>query len=175
MSKDVVDGSEVPCPQGCLAKGGEDVDPQSVVFKVERLKFILQQIDQLNRGVDKHIATFQVVFTGIVTAVASIYVGASKLGIEKDVAAKAMAAMVGVSALVSAFMLMLLVSGVCAWLEYRNDEADILDEMVRPGYRRRPSVVNFWRWHETYFALLVVCAPVGLAFFVTYYLIPSLK
>ena len=56
-------------------------------------------------------------------------------------------------------------ASIISWFDYRNEEVDLLDEAVAPGFRTRPALRNLWRWYETYLSLFIVIA---VAFFYIY-------
>lgn len=149
-------------------------DSQVLDFKMERLRFVLQQIDRLNERLDKRIALYQTLMVAIVSGIASIYVGRAALGIDDAVARTGIYALLVLAYFVTAFVIVLTVVGVLSWRNYRNDEVAIFDDVVRPGYRGTVRMTNFWRWHETYLVLFLACVPVGLNYFVVRFLLRGL-
>jgi hypothetical protein len=69
----------------------------------------------------------------------------------------------------------LIIIGVFSWLDYRNEECDIADEMIGPGYRKRPNPRNFFRWYETYVVAFILCSITIMWTLCAIFLLPAMK
>ncbi len=83
--------------------------------------------------------------------------------------------LLGLLVLLAAFVSVFVVTGVISWLDYRKEEVRILDDAVRVGYRRPPTLSNLWRWHEFYLLVLIVIAVAGICWFTAAEIVPLVK
>ena len=144
-------------------------------FKLERLKFVLQQIDRLNERFHKYIAQFQTLTTAIFGAGAIVFVTWSKGGVAADVAQSVIEGLVGLLAMLGLFIIVFVCTGAISWMDYRHEEVRILNDALGPGYRRPPQLRNFFRWHEFYLVLMIV-GTVGIgSWFAITQIIPIIK
>ncbi|MEW2559073.1 hypothetical protein [Streptomyces griseorubiginosus] len=125
-------------------------------FALERYRYILQQIQAVNENAHRFLAIYQTLATALVGAALALFVGYRKWGLTPDVARSGVIGLLALTTMVAAFTATLIIVGVLAWLDYRNEECDITDELVGPGFRKRPRPGNFLRWHETYVILFIV-------------------
>lgn len=144
-------------------------------FKLERLKFVLSQIDRLNTQLHRHITLFQGLTTAIIAAGAAVVLAWRQYGIGPDLAAATLRGLVGLLCLFSFFIIVLLITGIVAWYDYRSEEARILNEVIGAQYRRFPTYKNFYRWHEFWMIVLVVAATAMIASFAYTSIIPLIK
>jgi hypothetical protein len=75
---------------------------------------------------------------------------------------------------IAAFVVLLIVSGVSSWLDYRREECELTEEFVRPGFRRPPAKKNFWRWYETWIVLFIAASVVFLWWYTARYILPAM-
>lgn len=76
---------------------------------------------------------------------------------------------------VAAFTVTLIVVGAFAWLDYRNEECDITDEMVGPGFRKRPRPGNLTRWYETYVLLFIAVSVITMWVLAGFFILPAMR
>jgi hypothetical protein len=144
-------------------------------FLLERYKFILGELHSLNENIHRYLTLFQALATAIVAAGAALFVSWRKLEISADVARVTIETLLGVLIVLALFIILWIVSGIFSWLDYRNEEVKLLDVVVGQGARAKPSLGNFWRWHETYLLLLLVVIILGSYFFTQCVVIPAIK
>ncbi len=76
---------------------------------------------------------------------------------------------------VAAFTITLMIVGVIAWVDYRNEECDITDEIVAVGFRKRPQIANFSRWYETYVLLFILVSLAVMWLLAGVFLLPAMN
>lgn len=144
-------------------------------FKLERLKFVLQQIDRLNERFHRYVAQFQTLATLIVGAAAAVVVGRTDAQLSVQVTTQLITGLFGLLTLVAVFVIVLIATGMAAWFDYRMEEKRILDEALGAGYRHAPSVRQLLRWHETYVILMIVAATATIDWFVFTSVLPTIE
>jgi hypothetical protein len=147
----------------------------SVEFKLERYKYILQQLNTLNENIHKYLALFQALLTAVVGGIVTVFVSWKNLKIEVETARLGIQGLLGLLIILSSFVLVSIVSGVFSWFDYRKEEVKILDDAIRSGFRRKPSLRNFWRWYETYMVIFILGATIFIYCFVTTNVLPNMK
>ena len=135
--------------------------PSSQSYKLERYKFILQQLHALNENLHKYITLFQTLATAIIAAGAAVFVSWKKLDVTAAVAAAAIEWLLILLALLAFFVVLSIVMGMFSWYDYRREEADLLDAEVGKAFRKRPAWKNLWRWYETYAVVFVVALTIA--------------
>ena len=143
-------------------------------FKVERYKYILQQLHTLNENGHKYLALFQTLATFIVGGGTYLFVSWHSLPISPDVARTSLQGLIGLLILLTIFTLSSLLSGIFSWLDYRKEEVKLLDEEVGIGFRTPPQKGNWWRWYETHMILFVFLVVVSIVIFVETQIIPQI-
>lgn len=124
-------------------------------FEVERYKYLLQQVHTVNENVYRFLAIYQTLATVLVGAALALFVRWDEWKIDPYVAQLGVVSIIVVVTVIAAFTVGLIVVGVLTWLDYREEECELTEEAVRPGYRRPPELRNFWRWYETYIVLFI--------------------
>jgi hypothetical protein len=66
------------------------------------------------------------------------------------------------------------VVGVLSWIDYRQEECELTNEVVRPGFRQPPRPRNFYRWYETYIIFFIVCSIIFMWFYVLTVVVPAI-
>ncbi|MFD9115883.1 hypothetical protein [Streptomyces bottropensis] len=127
-------------------------------FALERYRYILQQIHTVNENAHRFLAIYQTLTTTLVGAALALFVGYKKWEIAPATARDGIVGLLVIATLVAAFTVILIAAGAASWLDYRNEECDITDEIIEPGFRERPRPANFLRWYETYVLLFIVCS-----------------
>ena len=144
-------------------------------FKLERYKYILNEIHFLNENVHKYLSLFQTLATAVVGAAAAVFVSWRKLDIDAGTAVITIRALFTLFAMLAAFVILSVLAGVFSWLDYRREEMELLTETVRPGFRTAPNPKHFWRWYETYVILFMLIIVVGAGLFVEKVIVPAIK
>ncbi|MFJ8020516.1 hypothetical protein [Streptomyces sp. NPDC096311] len=166
------------------AKGGQtmaaagETEPREAVrkeFALERYRYILQQIHAVNENVHRFLAIYQTLATALVGAAVALFVGYRKWEVAPDVARGGVIGLLILATVVAAFTCMLIVVGALTWLDYRNEECDITDEVVGLGFRARPRSGNLLRWYETYVLLFIVVSVVTMWLLAGLFLLPAIR
>lgn len=76
---------------------------------------------------------------------------------------------------VAAFTATLIVVGALSWLDLRNEECDLADEIVGPDFRKRPRPGNFLRWYETYVLLFILVSVITMWVLAALLLLPAMR
>ncbi|MEE1754581.1 hypothetical protein [Streptomyces sp. SP18CS02] len=166
-----------PAPEAALpAPAAGAADPETMrEFSLERYRYILQQIHTLNENVYRFLALYQALATAVVGAALALFVGYESWGLEPATARAGMVALMWLNTVIAGFSVMLIIIGVIAWLDYRREECELTDEIVRPGFRKRPQVRNLFRWYETYIVAFIVTATVFAWVGTVQLLLPTVK
>lgn len=129
-------------------------------FALERYRYILQQIDTLNKNVFKFLSIYQALSTTLAAALIGLLTGYRKAGIEPAIARQGALGLMWLITLVAGFAILLILIGVAGWVDYRNEECELTDQIVRAEFRKKPRMGNFVRWYETYVVLFIVASVV---------------
>lgn len=144
-------------------------------FALERYRYILQQIHTVNENVHRFLTIYQTLATALVGAAVALFVGYRKWEIAPSTARGGVIGLLLLATVVAAFTCMLIVVGALAWLDYRNEECDITDEVVGLAFRARPRSGNLFRWYETYVLLFIVVSMATMWVLAGAFLIPSIR
>ncbi|MGW2743931.1 hypothetical protein [Streptomyces sp. NPDC001450] len=144
-------------------------------FALERYRFILQQIHAVNENAHRFLAIYQTLATTLIGAVLALFVGYRKWGVSPATARGGVIGLLILTTVVAAFTVMLIVVGALAWLDYRNEECDITDEMVGAGFRKRPRPSNFFRWYETYVLLFIIVSVITMWTLASFFVLPAMR
>lgn len=161
-------GGSIPTEGTSKPDGGRGHD-----YKLERYKFLLQQISFLNENAFRTLTLYQTLAAGILGAGVGLFVGRSELGIDAATARLGLRALIGLLGLVTLFVVLSIGAGVASWVDYRKEEADLLDAEIAPGFRERPKLGNLWRWYETLFAMTAIVVFLAVWGFVESRIIPK--
>jgi hypothetical protein len=153
----------------------EQEKDQSISFKVERYKFILQEIHSLNENVHRYLTLYQTLATTIIGAGILVFVNWKGFGITPNTAKVGIQALIGMLVILSLFIIIQIIAGIFSWMDYRNEEVKLLDEVVRKGYRSPSKISNLWRWSETYFVLFILAIAVFISIYTETNIIPLIK
>ncbi|MFD8272384.1 hypothetical protein [Streptomyces flaveolus] len=157
----------------------DDTEPESSViskeFALERYRYILQQIHAVNENAYRFLAIYQALATTLVGAALALFVGYRRWQVGPATARDGVVGLLILATVVAAFTVMLIVVGALAWLDYRNEECDITDEMVRPGFRKRPIAKNLLRWYETYMVLFIAVSVITMWILAGVFVLPAMK
>ena len=152
-----------------------DEDDKKSEFKLERYKFILQQINTLNENVHKYLTLYQTLATAIVGGVVLIVVSWKQLKIEAHIARAGVEGLLCLYVVLTLFIVVAIGAGIASWFDYRKEENEVLDEVVREGYRKPPQLGNLWRWNETYVLLFIVLMALVVCGYIGFWLMPLIK
>jgi uncharacterized iron-regulated membrane protein len=142
---------------------------------VERYKYILQQLHASNENVHRFLALYQSLATAIAGAGLALFVGYKKWGIGAPTAQAGMVGLACLLSVVAGFTILLVISGVFTWLDYRKEECELANALTKPGFRRPPELRNFLRWYETYVILFVAASMVAIWALLTIFAIPNMR
>ncbi|MFB9541690.1 MULTISPECIES: hypothetical protein [Streptomyces] len=161
-----------------MAEPGEE-RPEAVTvrndFALERYRYVLQQIHAVNENAHRFLAIYQTLATALVTAALALFVGYRKWDLAPATARGGVIGLLTLATMVAAFTGTLIVVGALAWLDYRNEECDITDEVVGPGFRKRPRPGNFLRWYETYVLLFILVSVITMWVLAALFLLPAMR
>lgn len=157
-----------PCNDSAVLDPGKD-------FKLERYKFILQEIHTLNDNQHKYLNLFQVLITAIIGGGVLVFVSWQQAKISADAARVAIHGLMWVLVILAAFLFVSIIAGAFSWFDYREEETKLLNEVVGTGFRKRPTWANFWRWNETYVLLFVSIAVIVIVMYVERRIIPFIQ
>lgn len=143
-------------------------------FGLERYKFILQQMQALDENVHRFLTIYQTLTSTLVGGGLALFVGYRKWGIRTGTARSGVIGMMWLVTIIAAFTVLLIIAGILNWLDYRREECDLTDTVVRRGFRKAPEPRNFFRWHETHIILFVIGSVVFLWIFVLIYILPGM-
>lgn len=144
-------------------------------FALERYRYILQQIHTVNENLHRFLAIYQTLATSLVAGVVALFVGYRKWGIAAGTARGGVIGLLVLTTVVAAFTATLVVVGALAWLDYRNEECDLTDEVVAPGFRKRPRTGNMLRWYESYVLGFIVVSVVVMWLLAGLFLLPAMR
>lgn len=154
-----------PAPQSAERKREDE-------YKLERYKYILQQMQILNENAHKYLTLFQALATFIVGGGTYLFVSWRNLHISPDVARTSMQGLVGLLVLLTLFIIVSLLSGISSWFDYRKQEVRLLNEEVGVGFRIDPQIRNWWRWYEVHMMVFVFLIVMCIIIFVETQIIP---
>lgn len=143
--------------------------------QLERYRYILQQLHVLNENVYRFLALYQTLATGLVGAALALFVGYQKWGIDAATARSGVLGLLWLVTIVAAFTVLLIVTGVLNWLDYRREECELTDQLVSPGFRRAPRIGNLTRWYETYVVLFVACSIIFMWVYALTLILPAMR
>jgi uncharacterized membrane protein len=160
---------------GAINMAKESEKDQSISFKLERYKFILQEIHSLNENVHKYLTLYQTIASTIIGAGILVFVNWENWGIDSNTAKAGIQSLLGMLVMLSIFIIIQIIAGIFSWLDYRDEEVKLLDEVVKKGYRFSSKISNLWRWSETYFILFILIIAVFISVYTEKNLIPLIR
>jgi heme/copper-type cytochrome/quinol oxidase subunit 2 len=144
-------------------------------YIIERYKYILSQIHTINENVSKYLTLFQTLTTAIVGGGITVFLNWKKMDVAPELAVAAINGLTILLWLLTAFVFISITVGILSWIDYRNEEVDLLEKTNTPELRQRPKLINFWRWYETYILVFTVVSTSVITFFVETQIIPLIK
>jgi hypothetical protein len=163
-----------------LATNNADTAPQPTEkplkneLKMERYKYILQQLQMLNDNSHKYLTLFQTLATFIVGGGTYLFVSWRSFHISPAVARTSMQGLIGLLILMTLFIMVSLASGISSWFDYRKAELQLLDEEVGVGFRKPPRLRDWWRWYEIHMMIFIFLIVLFIVIFVETQIIPQI-
>jgi ABC-type dipeptide/oligopeptide/nickel transport system permease component len=158
-----------------MTSQGTKPSSTSTDFALERYRYILQQIHTVNENLYRFLALYQTLATTLVGGALALFVGYRRWGLSASTARNGVIGLLSLTTVVAAFTAMLIVVGMLNWLDYRNEECDLTDEAVRPGFRTRPRTGNILRWYESYVLLFILLSVIAMWLFALLLILPSMN
>ncbi|MBQ0849471.1 hypothetical protein J8N05_14820 [Streptomyces sp. BH-SS-21] len=156
-------------------EAGPETDAVRREFALERYRYILQQINAVNENAHRFLALYQTLATALVSAALALFVGYRNWDVPASTARGGVIGLLILATVVAAFTSTLILVGALAWLDFRNEECDITDEVVGPGFRKRPRPGNFLRWYETYVLLFIIVSVIAMWVLAAFLLLPAMR
>lgn len=144
-------------------------------FALERYRYILQQIHTINENVYRFLAIYQTLAVAIVGGAVALFVGYRNWKIAASVARTGIVGLMWLVTVVAGFAVLLIVMGVLNWWDYRKEECELTDAVVRPGFRKPPRLGNLLRWYETYIVLFIAGSIAFLWAYTFAFILPAMK
>lgn len=144
-------------------------------FRLERLKYVLSQQKFLNEHSHKYVAIFQTTVTAIIVSAVAVFMSWKSLSISVEIAKSALRALELLLVAVGAFLVIVVVTNVASWWDYRRDEAKLMNAVVGDGFRDLPSAKGVWRWFETWLLILVLVVVGGAVYYFETSVFPLMK
>src|ERR1044072_4102325 len=144
-------------------------------FKLERYKYILQQLNSLNENHHKYVTLFQTLSAAVLGAGVALFVAWRELKIYAQTARVGLRGLFGLFLLLVVFLAASIVVSVISWIDYRKEEVDLLNAEVGVGFRKLPDIRNFWRWPEFYLLISLLAVAIIVYIFLEYGFIPLIK
>jgi hypothetical protein len=151
----------------------EQVDDFAGEIVKIRYQHILQQIQSVNENVFRFLAIYQALISALAAGQVLLFINHRRWSLSSSVTRISLAGILVLEAIVALFTVLMIVVGILSWLDYRLEECDIADVVVGPGFRKRPSTSNWYRWYETYIILFVLLSLGALWFFVEAWMVPA--
>lgn len=118
---------------------------------------------------------FQALATAILGVAVSLFVSRQSLHVAPEIAIVGIRGLLGLLGILSLFVIILLVSGLFSWFDYRKEEVELINRFLGWEFRKLPKIKNFWRWHETYLLLFIILFNGVVLVFVEKQIIPLIK
>lgn len=146
--------------------------PQNIDdFKLERYKYILQELHSLNENIHRYLTLFQTLATLIIAGGVGVFVGWKSLHIPPDAAIAGINGLLFLLVLLALFVTASIIAGIISWFDYRNEEVELLDQ-VHKDFRKKPNLRNLWRWNETYMIGFILIVVIFICIYVENQVIP---
>lgn len=129
----------------------------------------------LNKNIQLFLNQFQTISVSVIAGCILIYVNWKPLEIENEVAILGIRYLYSLLILVGFFILVRIVVSIVSWIDYRNEETELLNEILGEEFRKKPQIKNFWRWDEFYSILIVVLVVILFIVFCETAIIPNMK
>lgn len=144
-------------------------------FKLERYKYILQQLNMLNDYTHKYLTLFQTLVTAVIGGGIVIFISWKELKIDAEIARVALRGIMVLLVVLALFVIASIIAGIFSWFDYRREETKLLNEAVSANFREQPKIGNIWRWYEFYAVLFFVTVTLILLLFLEFWIMPLIK
>lgn len=158
-------------PPSSSSISATDID----AFRLERLKHILSQQKFLNEHSHKYLTIFQTTITAIVIAAVAVFMSWKSLSISLEIAKASLRALELLLVTVGVFVVLVVVTNIASWWDYRKEETQLLNAVVGNEFRTSPSLKGAWRWFETWLFILVVLVVCGAVSYFEMSVFPLMK
>lgn len=156
-------------------KDQDNTEKTLTEFELERYKFILGEISNLNSNFHNYLSLYQKLTTIIIGGLILIFINWKKLAIPIDVASLGIKACYALQITLSLFIIFIILAGIFSWFDYRKEEVELLNSISTAHSRSLPSFKNLWRWHETHTIIFILVIMIIVISLSENYLIPNLK
>lgn len=141
-------------------------------FKLERYKYILQQLNALNENTHKYLTLFQTLATAIVGGGIVIFISWRELKIDAATARVGLQGVILLLIVLTLFVITSVIAGIFSWMDYRREEVRLFKDIGESDFRTLPKWRNFWRWHEFYVLIFFIVISIIFTVFVQFSVIP---
>lgn len=156
-------------------EGPKNDNIRATEFKLERYRYILQQLNSLNDNHHKYLTLFQTLSAAVLGAGVGLFVAWRELRIDAETARVGLRGLFGLFLILVLFLIVSLFVSAMSWMDYRREEVDLLNAEVRSGFRKMPTVRNFWRWPEFYLLIFLLLVVVCVYMFLEFRFIPMIR
>ncbi|HEQ1859040.1 TPA: hypothetical protein VEO38_002600 [Providencia alcalifaciens] len=125
---------------------------------VERYKFIQKKQMYLDKALHTNIGVLIKILSGVFTlffAIGAYYFKDTSI-ISSTNLLLLFKVVVGFSLILLLYFLLVTISNVVAWFNYRKDEVALLTRFGGDFQREEPKISNFLSWQETWFCILIL-------------------
>ncbi|GGL07723.1 hypothetical protein [Planomonospora parontospora] len=144
-------------------------------FGLERYRYILHQISALNDNAYKFLGIYQTLATTIIGVALALFVGYRQWQINPATAKAGIIGLLCLETAVAAFTILLIITGILSWIDYRREEVDLTNRLVHQGFRNLPRMKNSWRWYETYIIGFIAASTLFMWFYAIELILPGIK
>lgn len=128
-----------------------------------------------NENVYRFLAIYQTIGSALIGGGVALFVGYRQWGITASLARSGLIALLFMVTIIGVFTILLISMAILNWLDYREEECELTDAAVFPGFRKRPRLKNFLRWYETYLILFIVISTAALWILAFWAIFPGMK
>ena len=141
-------------------------------FILERYRYVLSQKQHLNSASLQILTVYQ---TGLAVVVSGQFgiLAATGSSLDVGLARAGSIALLFLMYIISIFSLLLLMSGISAWLSYREEEAEI-ERQILTVSRRHPRWQDAVSWFETYFGLAIILIAAAYTAVCIFWVLPQM-
>ena len=119
-----------PVPLNTSKREDSKTDLQNEII-LERYKFILNEITNLNCNVNKYINIFQLISTAIIGGGVAVFLSWKSLGFAAINAIKLIEALKNLLIVITLFFIALIIVSIFSWFDFRNEETDLVNRYFK--------------------------------------------